>query len=269
MKNCILALCVWALAFAAGAETLIIPGSGANEVLLKQLAEDFQHQYPSDQVQVPPSIGSSGGIKAVMNDETILARVGRPLREAEAKAGLKQWIFARDAIAFAVGEAVTVRSLSSSQLADIYSGRIDNWRTLGGADAPIRLLVREATETSAEILRRAFPALQKLDSLQQAKLVNHDYEMIELLDKYKTALGWMTASSLPSARTGIHLLAIDGASPTRPDMASGKYPALLEFSLVFKEERLNEIARRFIAYIASPAGQQILKENGVVAEANR
>lgn len=265
MKHWISALCAWLLAFAVHAETLTIPGSGANEALLKQLAEGFHRQYPQDEVQIPPSIGSGGGIKAVIGDEAIMARIGRPLREAEMKAGLKQWIFARDAVAFAVGEAVTVRALSSAQLADIYSGRINNWSALGGTDAPIRILVREADDTSYQILRRAFPPMQNITVVEQAKLVNHDYEMIELLDKYKTAIGWITASSLPDARTGVKLLAIDGVSPTLPDIVAGKYPALLEFSLVFKEQRLNEIARRFVAYISSPAGRQILKDNGTAA----
>lgn len=269
MKGWILALCAWALAFTVHAETLVIPGSGASETLLTQLAVNFQRQYPKDQVQIPPSIGSSGGVKAVIGNEAIMARVARPLHEAETKAGLKQWIFARDAVAFAVGESVTVRAVSSSQLADIYSGRIDHWGALGGTHAPIRLLVRETTETSYEILRRAFPSLQNITVPASAKLVNHDHEMIDLLGKYKTAIGWMTASSLPSARAGVKLLAIDGASPSLTDMASGKYPALVEFSLVFREERLNEVARRFIAYVSSPAGQAILKSSGVLAGSGR
>lgn len=269
MNYWVLAVCLWVLTFTVHAETLVIPGSGANETLLTQLAADFQRQYPKDQVQIPPSIGSSGGIKAIIGNEAIMARVARPLREAETKAGLKQWAFARDAVAFAVGESVTVRALSSSQLADIYSGRIDQWGALGGTNAPIRLLVRETTETSFEILRRAFPPLQNITILEQAKLVNHDQEMIDLLGKYKTAIGWMTASSLPSARAGVKLLAIDGASPSLTDMDNGKYPALIEFSLVFREERLNEVARRFIAYVSSPAGQAILKSSGVLAGSGR
>ncbi len=270
MKNWALALCLWILAFTIHAETLVIPGTGASEVLLKRVAEDFQRQYPQDRVQIPPSVGSSSGIKAVINNDAIMARVGRPLNETEANAGLKQWVFARDAVAFAVGESVTIHALSSNQLADIYSGQINNWSALGGPSAPIRVLVREATETSSKVLQRAFPSLQRIAMIESAKLVNHDYEMIDLLDKYKTALGWITASSLPGAHTGVKLLTIDGASPVLPEMASGHYPALLEFSLVFKEERLNDIARRFVAYLSSPAGQQSLKNNGVLAaEASR
>jgi phosphate transport system substrate-binding protein len=214
MKWRILAWCTWVLAFAVHAETLVIPGAGTSEVVLKHLAEGFQRQYPQDQVQIPPSVGSAGGIKAVAGDEAIIGQASRSLREREVQAGLKQLVFAQDAVAFAVGEAVTVHGLSCEQLADIYSGRIDNWSVLGGPSMPIRVLVRETTESSYEILRRAFPLLQNIKVLEQAKLANHDYEMIELLGKYKTAIGWMTSSSLPSARPGVKLLAIDGASPS-------------------------------------------------------
>lgn len=265
MKRWILPLGIWALTFSVHAETLVIPGSGACEIVLQRLAEGFQRQYPQDPVQTPPSVGSSGGIKAVASDEAMIARVARPLHEAEAQAGLKQVVFARDAVVFAVGAAVTVDALSSRQLADIYSGRIDNWSTVGGTNAPIRVLVREATDACSEILKRAFPMLRDIHILEQAKLVNHDYEMIELLDKYKTALGWCPQSLLASAKTGVKPLTIDGVSPSLPNMANGKYPALIEFSLVFKEGRLNDSARRFIAYVSSPAGQQLLKDSGVLA----
>ena len=132
----------------AAAAELVIPGSGDCEFILNRLAAEFEKAHPGRRVQVPPSTGSTGGVKAVLQNEAVLARVARALKPEESQAGLKHVVFARDAVVFAVGEKVTVKSLNAAQLADLFGGRVSNWREVGGEPGPVRLVVREEGETS-------------------------------------------------------------------------------------------------------------------------
>lgn len=246
------------------AQALTVPGTGACEVLLRKLAAAFMAAHPGMELQVPPSIGSTGGVRAVLQGQAVLARVARPLRPAESEAGLRQHVFARDAVAVVVGERATVRELSSATLADILAGRVSRWSALGGPDAPIRLLTRETTETSTQILTRAFPVLAGVAVTPQAKLAIHDHDMLELLDRYALALGWITASSLDGGRARLGLVAIDGVAPSAENVAAGRYPATVDYALVYRDGELNPAARAFLAFLASAEGQRALTQAGVV-----
>lgn len=249
---------------AVWAQALTVPGTGACEVLLRKLAARFMALRPDIALEVPSSIGSTGGIRAVLDGEAVLARVARPLRPSESEAGLRHQPFARDAVAVAVGERVAVRALSSAALADIIAGRITRWSALGGADAPVRLVAREATETSTRILASAFPALAGVAVTPQAKLAIHDHDMLELLDRYGHALGWITASSRDGARTRLALVDIDGVAPNAANVAAGRYPAAVEYALVYREGALAPAARAFLEFLGSAAGQRAMVEAGVV-----
>lgn len=252
----------------AAAADLEIPGSGDCEFILNRLAAEFENAQPGRRVQVPPSTGSTGGVKAVLQNEAILARVARPLKAEESQAGLKSVVFARDAVVFAVGEKVTVKSLTAAQLALLFGGRVSNWREVGGEPGPVRLVVREEGETSIVQLRAKLLPFRALKIGENAKMVARTGEMIELLTRYKTSIGWATNSSVLAAGTALRPLALDGISATAAEVASGKYPVATEYALVFREERLNAEAREFIAFVRSAAAQDLLRKLGV-SPANR
>jgi phosphate transport system substrate-binding protein len=245
------------------AEPLEVPGTGAAETVLKALASEFNRLNPEHRVIVPPSVGSSGGIKAVINNEALLARVARPLKPQEAEAGISYLEFAKDAVVFAVGSRVTVDDLTVTQLTDIFSGKVTRWNQVGGDSAPIRLLVRESTETSFQIIKQHLTPFKTLSLSPRAKLANRDYETIELLDKYSTAIGWTTQSTLASAKTTLTGLGINGVKPTLHNVQSGDYALTASYAVVYKPKRFNALGRLFIDFIFSNVGKQILAVEGV------
>ena len=111
----------------AFAEQLVIPGTGANEVILQELATAFNAENPGDEVVIPPSVGSGGGIRLVGNGEYNLGRVARAFKDEELQHNLQYLAFARDMIVFVVGGRVGVKNLSSQQLAEVFSGKIDGF----------------------------------------------------------------------------------------------------------------------------------------------
>lgn len=247
----------------AHAGSLVIPGSGSPELILRELASAFNAAHSGDRVEVPPSSRSVGGIHAVKNDEAVMARVSRRPAGEDAD-GLRYAAFARDAVVFAAGKAVPAQGFSSAQLADIFSGRVTDWASLGLRPNPIRVVVRNQTESNLMLIKERLTPFRDISFSSDAKLAYHAYEMVALLGKYETAIGFASLSALKGASAGVHPLRLDGIAPTPENIASEKYPLLIEYGLVYKKNRLDDTARRFLDFIFSARGRQVLLDNGLV-----
>ena len=243
--------------------TLVIPGSGACETVLTQLAQAFNKAHPGYTVIIPKSTGSSGGIRSVEEGAYPMGRVARHLKASEQGADLKILPFASDAVVFAVGEAVKIKSLSSDQLADIFKGKVKNWNELGGPDFSIRVLARQADETSLEIIRKFLPSFRTLDITADAKIAYHDYQMVDLLKKYSGGIGFLTFGSLSDPVSSIRVLALDGILPAPDNLSSGSYPLKLSLGFVYKKDQLNGLSSKFLNFVFSDAGRGIIKHLGL------
>ena len=247
-----------------GAETWEIPGTGACEVILKQLAAAFMAQNPGQEVLVPPSIGSKGGLRLVGGDQALMGRVSRPLNAEEQAYGLRYLIFARDAVIFAVGARVAIQSLTANQITDIFSGKITNWQEVGGNPGIIRVLVREPGDSSLLVIQQHLEPFRTLTFTPEGKMAYRDDEMLEMLEKYKNAIGFITNNSLGGTKTGVKPVALDHIRPTPANLQAGRYKLVCDCALVFKEKRLNDPARKFLDFIFSEAGKAILVKNGLI-----
>jgi phosphate transport system substrate-binding protein len=246
------------------ADTLEIPGTGACEVLLQALARAFNAKHPGQQVVVPPSIGSVGGVRLVAGDRAIMGRVAQPLKNREKNLGLRYLVFARDMVIFAGGAKVTVKNLTLKQLQDVYSGKITKWQELGGAPGPIRLLLRQPGDSSLLIIREKLPQFRDIAFPPGAKVIHTDPKLLEVLQKYHYSLGWLTFSALQGAHSPIHPLALEGIAPTPKHARSRRYQLICDYALVFKETRLNDLARSFLDYIFSQDCGQLMEQYGVI-----
>ena len=251
------------------AETLEIPGTGAVEILLNKLAVEFNALNPGNKVVVPPSVGSSGGIRFVGEGENILGRVARPLKEDEKKYGLTYLVFAKDPVLFVLNRKVGIQGLTTTQLIDIFTGHVKNWQEVGGKDYQVRLLVREPEDSSFLIIKKYIPAFRNIDFPEQAKYLYHDNEMIEMLQKYSTVIGWLTGSSFNTISQDVIGLTLDGVEPTAENILNDSYPLSGDYALVFKKEKLNSLARKFIEFLSSREAVQILHDEGVIPVSKR
>jgi len=261
--------CLAALSLAlAHADPLVIPGSGSPEIILRELANAFNAAHPNDRVEVPPSSRSVGGIHAVKSNEVVMARVSRrPI--GEDAAGLRYVAFARDAVVFAAGKTVSVQNLSSARLADIFSGRVTDWASLGLRADPVRVVVGNQTESNVVLIKERLIPFKDIKFPSDAKLAYHAYETVDLLGKYGSAIGFASLSVLKGATAGVHPLRLDGIAPTAENVVSGKYPLLIDYGLVYKEARLNDAARRFLDFVFSGRGRKVLLDNGLIPLARK
>lgn len=165
--------------FAFSVEKQMVLGAGPSIAVTTLFFEHFsKNNYVDEYVfEVEQrSIKHAGGIKA--SARYYFGRTGRPLNEAE-KAGNKRDIFlARIPIAIVVGGLVGVKSITLEQLEQIFTGQIDRWSQLGGADHKIILAGRESTEAVFGVLKNDFPFFAKA---RFDKTLKRDHQVMNLL----------------------------------------------------------------------------------------
>jgi phosphate transport system substrate-binding protein len=266
----VLGLCVLLVMGLAGcvsqeeaAKELSVPGTGACEGILNEVATAFNSANPGYVVVIPESTGSSGGIRSVGEDEAVLGRVAKAIKDEEYGYGLTYTEFARDMVVFAVSGDVDVTGLTKAQLLGIFSGEVENWNEVGGSDGVINVFIREPGDSSLEVIQKSIPSFKDIEYASHAKMLYHDYEMVEMLEKYKNSIGFITSSSLLG--TSIKALALDGVVPTKENVLSGEYKLSGNYAFVYKEGNLNEIAEKFMDFVFSDAGTQVIEGNGLIA----
>jgi phosphate transport system substrate-binding protein len=215
-------------------------------------------------VVIPPSVHSGGGIRQVIAGKADLARVARRLTPEEAGKGLMVRVFAKDAVVFAVGAGVRARNLTIRQIADIYSGKIGTWEELGAGKGLIRVLLREPDDSSLQVIQARYPEIRDLRFTEHGKVTHHDREMLEMLEKYRNSIGFISLSTLGAASSLITAVGIDGNVPTKENIKAGRYPLVAEYALVYREGDLPPEARDFVNFLFSEAGGSTLSDLGLV-----
>jgi len=164
-------------------------------VILTELAKAYNWGNQEEPIQVPPSTGSGGGIKAVLAGEAQLARVALQLKTDEVQQGLISLVFARDVVAFVVGKEVGVSNLSAGQLAAIFTGKIENWQEVGARAAIIRVVGREPGDSSLNVIREHLKEFEGLSFTSKAKIALYDRDNLETLAKCKNSIGFIPMSA--------------------------------------------------------------------------
>ncbi|HRD66238.1 MAG TPA: substrate-binding domain-containing protein [Candidatus Competibacter sp.] len=246
------------------AEELVIPGSGNPEYVLTQLAKAFNQRQNQHTVTIPTSTGTAGALRDVEVGTASLGRVGRPLKEDERKKGIVYVALGRDPVVFAAGAGVTARNITPAQAVDVYSGKLTDWRELGGDSGPIRAIGREPTDASRQAITRVIKPFENIEYGENVKVVHLDPELIALLDRFPTSFGVLNQSALGACNSKIVHLALDGVEPTAENLEKGLYPAWLELGLIYKPDALTPAGKAFLEFVRSPAGERILREHGIL-----
>ncbi len=257
------------LAAPARADELVVPGSGNPQYVLSLLADAFNQRQPEHRVSIPPTSGTAGAIRDVESGAAVLGRVGRPLTEAERARGLVYVPIGRDPVTFVAGADVTVRTLSSQQILDVYSGRITQWQQVGGSAGPIRAIGREITDASRQAIIKVLPQFETIAFDERVKIAHLDSQMIEMLDRFPTSLGFLNRSSLNAARTRLVELALDGMKASIDSVEPDTHRPWVEVGLIHRAGRTNPAAKSFMEFVLSPEGDALLSSQGLVVAARK
>lgn len=239
------------------ADELTIVGTGDGIDLLRALGTAFTAENRSIRIHVPLSIGSDGGIAAVVSGEAVLGRVARILTDAEAAAGVKYEPFAKLSSAFYVHPSTGVTSLTTAQLADVYAGRVQNWNEVGGADLRIRVVRREDTDSTLRILRTTMPRWNDLVITEHSKTAVTTQDSIETVRDIRGTIGFGPFTKTLETRTVV--LRIDGHHPTDIE-----YPSSAVLALIYKDATMTPAARAFSAFLGSRKARDVIVQFGGV-----
>ena len=241
-------------ALAWGSELAVV-GTGDGIEVLKALGSAFNRMEVATEVTIPPSIGSGGGVAAVGAGKAALGRVARALTEAEAARGLIYTPVARLPSAIFVHPSAGVAELTAAQLADVYAGRIANWKEVGGADLRIRVVRREEADSTFTVLRGSMPGWKDLVITERSKLATSTQEAIETVRLVEGAIGFGPFTKV--LEHGTVVLRIDGHHPT-----DAGYPSSVLLAFIHTEATVTPDAKAFMAFAASAPGKDIIRSFG-------
>jgi phosphate transport system substrate-binding protein len=252
-----LALVLWVTPASADAIDLQVVGTGDGIDLLRALGNDFMQQTNTVHVEIPPSIGSGGGIAAVGAGKAVLGRVARKLTDSEIASGIIYKPIARLPSAFFVHPGVGVAALTSDQLRNVYSGRVTNWSELGGADLRIRVVRREDSDSTLTVLRQMMPGWKDLEITEKSKTATTTQEAIESVRDVLGAIGFGPYST--ALEPGVSVLRINGYHPL-----DAAYPSSVELALIYKDMTATPAAREFVDYANSAKARAMISRLGSV-----
>jgi phosphate transport system substrate-binding protein len=243
--------------FLASGSELAVVGTGDGIEILKALAGAFNRLEKSNEVTIPPSIGSGGGIAAVGAGKAPLGRVARALTEAEVARGLISTPVARLPSAIFVHPSAQVTGLTAAQLVDIYAGKLGNWKEVGGADMRIRVVRREEADSTFTVLRASMPGWKDLVITERSKLATSTQEAIETVRLVDGAIGFGPFTKM--LEHGTVVLKVDGHHPT-----DAGYPSSVVLAFIHTEATVTADATAFMSFAASTAGKDIIRSFGGV-----
>lgn len=242
-------------------DKITVCGTGDSQELLRVLARVFEASHSGTTIEVPDSIGSSGGIRATADGKCDLGRVARPLKEKERKYNLHYRLFAVSPVVIVASAGIDgVSNLSSVQVVKIFSGKITSWSTLGGPNTKIYVANREAGDSSRSVLEKNMPGFKKIVNFT-GKTIYSTPETVEILSKYNNTIGYSSLAAIKG--TTLRIMKIDGIYPSVHAVRSGRYKLATPLGLVWREG-LKGLAKDFVEYLDSVEAKKIMLERGAV-----
>ncbi|MDR3085328.1 MAG: substrate-binding domain-containing protein [Christensenellaceae bacterium] len=176
----------------------------------------------------------------------------------------------RDALVFLVNEKNPVKSLTTEQLQGIYSGKIKNWKELGGEDLPIVAFQRPENSGSQTLMEKLVMQGRAMAEAPAELRQSEMGDLIRAVASYEnegSAIGYSVYyyASRMYTQKGVRLLAVNDVEPSGESIARKEYPFLNEFYAVVREgEALDERVARLFAAITGEVGKKIIEVMGYV-----
>ena len=238
--------------------TVATDGSTSMEKVIGALGESFMEANKGTTFTYNPT-GSGSGIQAVSEGRCDIGVSSRALKDDEKAAGLKETIVALDGIAVIVNPQNPVKDLSLEQIAKIYTGEITNWKDVGGEDAEIVRIGREAGSGT----RDGFESITDTkDACQYRQELTSTGDVITTVSQNPNAIGY---ASLAAIKDSVKALTVNGVAPTEATVKDGTYLVQRPFVLVTKEGvSLSETAQKFFDFATSADAASIISAAGAV-----
>lgn len=245
-------------------ERIVVDGSTGVAPLVAAIAKAFQERHPGVTVEIGKGMGTRARIKALAEGEIDIAMASHGLVADElVRQGMAVQEIAKVAIVFGVNSSVPVTGLAESQVCDIYSGRLVNWKEVGGPDLPVAPRTRPDTEVDAEVVRARIGCLTALKMPEAVQVMGKSGDMARELARTAGAIGMTTTTVAEQSQAWIRPLVLNGIEPSAENVRSGAYRLTRDSFLVTKGTPSPAVAR-FLEFVRSADGKRVISANGAV-----
>ena len=240
--------------------TVSTDGSTSMEKVINSLGESFMAMNKDVKFTYNPT-GSGSGIQAVSEGRCDIGLSSRALKDDEKASGLVETVVALDGIAIVVNPENPVSDLDIDTIAKIYTGEITNWKDVGGNDAEIVLIGREAGSGT----RDGFESITDTkDACQYRQELTSTGDVINTVSQNPDAIGYASLSAVEGKDT-VKAVTVGGVACTETTVLDGSYAIQRPFVLVTKTgETLSDAAQAFFGYATSTAANDLIKAAGAV-----
>jgi len=242
---------------------LTLTGSSTAAPIITQVGLRFEKRHPGVEVAVQAG-GSSRGIADARRGTADIGMSSRALHAGE-KQGLDQHPFARDGVALILHSRNPVTALQSSDVVGLFTGKIESWQNLGGADQPVSVIHKSAGRATRAVFLEHFDL--GAEAVTADAIVGSNQQAMQAVAGEPGAVGYV---SIGHARHEIErglelrLPRLDGVAPTSDKVAKGRYPLTRPLVLITPRGELSRLQRAFIDFARSERVHDLIAEFGYV-----
>ncbi len=259
-------LAVLAFAFMAAPKKITVKGSDTLVILAQKWAEVYMKSHPEVAIQVTGG-GSGTGISALINGSTDICDASRPMKQSEIDKLKERYgslgveiRCAKDGITVYMNEVNPVKELSIKQLSGIFSGKIKNWKEVGGQDAEIKLYGRENSSGTYVFFQEN---VVKGDYATSCQTLPGTAAVVNAVKNDKYGIGYGGAAYSKGVKQC--MVKKDDKSvaylPSTETIKNGSYPISRYLYMYLRNRPTGEI-KNYIDWILGPEGQKLVVEQG-------
>lgn len=250
---------------ALAGENIIIDGSTTVGPIAKAFAEFYKESHPNVNITISES-GSGNGVKSLINKACNIANLSRFMKDSEFKSCVANGVLpvahvvAFDGLAVIVNPKNKIRSLTMSDIAAIYTGKITNWKQLGGDDAKIVVVSRDTNSGTYETFNEL--VLKKAKIVKDAEYVGSNGQARTRVNTTKDAIAYVGLGFVDDT---VKPLSVEGILPNAKSITSGKYPiARPLFMFTNGYPKMGGDIFNFVTLHLSGEGREIISDLGYI-----
>lgn len=237
-------------------KNIAVVGSSSVQPVAEKLSEEYTQQHPSYKITVQGG-GSTMGLNSIKKNS---AQIGTYSTTLDDNPQIKQTKIATDAIAIITNTKNNIDDLTQQQIQDIFTGKITNWKQVGGEDAQIHVITREAGSGTRDAIEKLL--MNNTNFKSDAIVQSSTGSLIKTVESDPNAIGYASLSDLKKDNN-VKQLNVDGITPTVENVKNNKYPITRPFLFLTNSTPSNE-TQQFIDWTLSEEGQKIIADEGLI-----
>jgi phosphate transport system substrate-binding protein len=236
-------------------------GSSSGKDFLRILKTAYESSHKTEQIVLSEPGQSENIIAGVKQGLLDLGAISKSLKPEENDGSLEFREVAQDILLVATHSSVTgVKNLTTENLKAVYSGKITNWKQLGGPDASIVVLDRPEDESAKRLLRQHYLG-KDLQNAPNAVILRKEGELIQSIQSTPYSIGAFSLAHAISNKLNVNRLSLNNIEPTAENLQTGQYPMARTIGIVWNK-KASAATKSLVSYIFSPAGTKILEQSG-------